>query len=90
MGQNALPSNPDPLARMWEEERLTNTLYMLSIDLGHGNMADPDFLSIYVAIDTAGNQVLDVVLLVPVICTPQACQACRVVYCGSACRLWSR
>jgi hypothetical protein len=59
-----LAEAPDPLARLWDVERLDNDLCMMSIDLGHGN-AVSDFLSVYVLIDTATNKIAVIAFLVP-------------------------
>ncbi len=61
----AKPPTPDPLARLWEVERIADGLSMMSIDIPHGDPADPAFLSIYVSVDTAAKKVADIALIVP-------------------------
>jgi hypothetical protein len=61
----AKPPTPDPLARLWEVERIADGLSMMSIDIPHGDPADPVFLSIYVSVDTAAKKVADIALIVP-------------------------
>lgn len=43
----------DPLARMWDVEHVTGSLYMMAMDISHGDLENPEYLSIYVGIDTA-------------------------------------
>lgn len=59
------PSATDPLARLWDVERIADGLSMMSIDIPHGDPADPAFLSIYVSVDTAAKKVADIALIVP-------------------------
>jgi hypothetical protein len=59
------PPTADPLARLWEVEQAAPGLQMMTIDLGHGDPSDPDFLSVYLSFDTQAQRVADIVFVVP-------------------------
>jgi hypothetical protein len=67
----------DPLARMWDVEHVTGSLYVMAMDISHGDQEDPECLSIYVGVDTTKKEAAGVIVSL----SGKADRSCGLVMC---------